>query len=288
MPRPSLVRDLKQRCTDYRAALLDAGIIPADELSAIWPGGADNPRRDGNAWLYTHWNLARFFARQEARQEYTDGAHPGRSDALIALQAGVPRAVPLQVPVEIDGVSTHVLHLHYKSFVALRRLASYARVATQLLGYVREIEDAPEHIGLALEAHAWRERVLLLLIWGATHERAGLPWDAVREPWPALPSWVAALSADDVLAIQLAYVEQYGRALMAIGPFLNSDESDRDPLSGWETFFASYATEKGLDAQLLLQDRGFLPFLTQVSLAAHSARVARDAAKAQADAGAPA
>lgn len=255
--------------------------MPEEELAAIWPGGERNETRGPEAWLYTHWNLARFFARHEARQEYTDGAHAGRSDALLALQGGEPKMVTLSQPMVMDGVEVHEVRLAHKSFPALRRMASYARVATQLLGYLRTLEAHPEHTDLVLEAHGWRERVLLMLIWGATADGPGLPWDTRTAPWPTLPGWLETLPVADVLAIHHAWAEQHGRALLALQPFLTGGDGEKDPLSGWETFFASYATEKGIDVERLLHDRAFAPFLTQVTLAAHASRAAREQAEAE-------
>lgn len=279
-----MITYLKERCASDRTALLEAQLATEDEFQAVWPGTPGNPKRDVHAWLHAFRNCARFFARAEARQEFTHGENAARSDQLLTLQQGEPKVVRLAVPVVIDGDTRTELQLHHKSFSALRTLATYARIATNLLVQAGELEA---HIAasdtaaeLLFEAHAWRERILLMLVWGATTEGAGLPWAPRTTPWPDVPTWLTQLDPMDLIALQFAYTEQYGRALMAISPFLAPSEDGKDPLSGWETFFASYATEKGLEAQALMNDRAFLPFLTQVTLAGHSARRAREEAKA--------
>jgi hypothetical protein len=281
---PSVKRYLKERCSNYRAALLEAQLVSEAELAAVWPGSPDNRGHDVAAWLHTFWNIARFFARVEARDEYTAGVSESRTDQLLHLQQGTPRVVRLHQPVTIDGATVDELHLHHKSFTSLRRLATYARVSAQLLMHIAHLEGSPEHVDLVIAAQEWRERILRMLIWGAVSDGpdgtgTGLPWDPAREPWPDVPTWLEALDSTEVLAVQIAYTEQYGRALLSISPFIAPNDDEKDPLAGWETFFASYATEKGLEAHRLMQDRAFLPFLTQVSLAAHSARQAREQAK---------
>lgn len=286
MRRPSVLAFVKERCSNFRAALLDAHVVTEEEIRQVWPGGPDNPGRDVFAWLHTYWNIARFMARSEARQEFEAGASPARSDQLLHLQQGTPRTVALLVPLEREGERVHEVHLHHKSFTSLRRLATYARLAAQLLVYIRQLEETPEHAELIIAAHEWRERILLMLIWGAIGtdaegRTAGIPWNPLHEPFPELPAWLTGMHETDVLAVHMAYAEQYGKALLAVAPFITGGDEDKDPLAGWETFFASYATEKGLEAQHLMQDRAFLPFLTQVSLAAHSSRQARESAKAK-------
>ena len=103
MTRLSFKSRLKERCVHIRTALLDAGVMSEADIAEFWPGGAANPDRDVDAWMYTHFNLARFSARAEARQEYADGAHTGRSDQLLNLQMGLPKVLPLVVPLDIDG-----------------------------------------------------------------------------------------------------------------------------------------------------------------------------------------
>ena len=224
MSRFAVVAHLKERCSNYRAVLLETGVCTAEELQAIWPGGADNPARDVTAWLYTYWNIARFMARDEARNEYAAGASSGRSDHLLHLQQGTPRVVALSRPITIDETEVAELTLHHKSFTALRRLATYARLASQLLVYIDALEQRPEHADLIVEAQEWRARILLMLVWGAvsTDEEGrttGLPWNPWDDAWPVLPAWLESLSLNDLLQVQFAYAETYGRAHHAGAPF---------------------------------------------------------------------
>ncbi len=263
-----------------RTALLDARAMSDAEIAEFWPGGASNPERDVEAWLYAHFNLARFSARAEARQEYNEGAHAGRSDQLLNVQMGLPRVLPLAVPLEIDGVVVRDVRLHYKSWPTLRRMATLASVSNHLIMAIEPLEGALEYVDLIVEAQEWRDRILQMLLWAAISDAPhgkgyGLPWDPTKEMWPEIPEWLDRIDVADVLAINVAHAELHGRALLAIAPFLKHGDDERDPLAGWETFFASYATEKGLEARMLMEDRAFLPFLTQVSLASHSVREAR-------------
>lgn len=286
MSRSSTLAYVKERCLNFRAALLDMHVVSEDELAAIWPGGSSNPGRNVEAWLFAYWNISRFMGREEARQEFTAGASTSRSDQLLNLQQGTPRVVALNLPIEIGGAPVHEVTLHHKSFTSLRRMATYARVSTQLLIDIKAMEQRPEFAELIVEAQAWRERILLMLVWGAisgddTGRNERLPWDAWRDPWPTLPDWTDSIDESDVVNIQVAYVQMYGRSLLSVSPFIAPSDDAQDPLAGWETFFAAYATEKGMEAQHLMQDRAFLPFLTQVSIAAHSSRQARESAKSE-------
>lgn len=274
------LRDIKQHCTDLRAVLLDTQVMTEAEIAPYWPGGSENPDRDFAAWRYTLFNLARFSARAEARQEYRFGPSEQRSQFLQQVQSGEPLVLPLIQPLRIDGAEVSTLALHPKSWRTLHRLAVYGRIGTQLLAAIAPLESAfgavDEAPDLLLEAHEWRARILQLLVWAVTTAGPGLPWDPTSERWPKPPEWLATLHPTDLLGVQEAFLQQHAQLLAALMPFVSATDKSHDPLSGWETFFASYAIEKGLEAQALMTDRAFAPFFTSLNLAAYAQRSRRD------------
>lgn len=277
----------KERCTNLRAALLGAQVISATDIAPYWPGGAENPTRDIRAWINCYAQLARFSARSEARQEFTHGEHSGRSAELIALLANTPRRVRLLVPLNIEDNSDPIeeVVVGYRSWTALRMIAVYARIATRIAIDLEVLETSSAHADLLLEGHAWHERILLTMVWAAMHDdpNGGLPWNHRTTIWPDLPAFLESMSVVDRLSVQHAYADVHGRALTVLSPYL-APEKERDPLGGWHTFFAGYASEHDVAVDTMMDARPFAPFLAQLSLAAHSAREQAEKAKEESDA----
>lgn len=274
------LREIKQHCTELRAVLLDTQVMSAAEIAPYWPGGAENPDKDFGAWRYTLFNLARFSARAEARQEYRFGPNEQRSQFLQHVQSGEPLTLVLIHPVTIDGAEVKTLALHAKSWRTLLRMAVYGRIGTLLLGAMVPLEarfgDVAEAPDLLIEAHEWRARILALLVWAATTPGPGLPWNPQDERWPTPPAWLELLHDSDLLGVQEAFLQQHAQTLAALLPFVSASDKASDPLAGWETFFASYAIEKGIEAQTLMNDRAFAPFFTSLNLAAYAQRSRRE------------
>lgn len=279
------LREIQQHCTALREVLLDTHVITEEEIAPFWPGGARNEnKRSFASWRYTLFNLARFSARAEARQEYQSGFSPARSETLLAIQAGEPTVVALATPIVFEGVERTAFTLPFKSWSALRVLASMARIGVNLMIQAEAFYHDGTLADLVREIDEWRERIELTLVWAAISDAPdgagyGLPWDPRRVRWPEPPTELQALMTADRLAIHAAWMQQHAQALLAITPFMLPESGESDPLSGWETFFGSYANDKGHTAQQLMQDRAFLPFLTTVTVAADAARRAREAAK---------
>lgn len=265
-----------------RAALLVAGAISPTEIAEYWPGGKENTGRKLTNWIFCAMQMARFSARAEARQEFTHGDHEGRSAELIALLANTPRRVPLLVPLSLHDGDTPVTDVivGYRSWTALRMISVYGRLATRLAMEMEPLGDRLEHAELLIEAHLWHERILQMMVWAAIHDDASgaLPWSPRATLWPEIPEGIAAMSVIDRLSIQHAYAEVHGRALTVLSPYFAPDK-ERDPLGGWHSFFASYASEHDVAVDALMDARPFAPFLGQLTLAAHSARQASDEAK---------
>jgi hypothetical protein len=285
-PRAAVRPYVEQRCREMRSALLDARSITPEELAPYWPGGAENPDQSVIGWVYCYGILGRFTGRAEARQEFTHGAHAGRTAGVVSTLQQAPRVVPLAVPVQDGETMIDRVALRFKAWSPCLAMAVLARQATQLLDYIRQLDAFPEHAELVREAHAWRDQIAQQLVWGAVSdapngEGYGIPWHPITNPWPVIPAWIGTLSVTDRVLIQTTFAEMHARALLEMTPFLEGD-ADSDPLGGWHTFFATYAVEHGMEAEALMSTRPFAPFLTQLSLAAHSARAARKAAEEKA------
>ena len=229
---------MQERCRAYRGSLLASRTATAEELDAVWPGGARNAFRGRGAWLWAHAQCHAFLARRERLR-----AQPEHWRALNEAAARKPVEVVCS-----DGTRRRI---HPKSLSALSFLDGLKADLVQVLEaralamQAEEVEELQAYfLTTVLSAQSY-----LLFAWVVTHPEPGLPFDVMGE-MPELPEWLHTLTPEDIVAIVGAHIE-VNRTRLALVSALLPEQPGESTLSieGW---VAAYAAEKGLETPTLL------------------------------------
>ncbi len=237
-------KGLKERCTSLRMSLIEYRIVTADEIAPWWPGGAENPGRDYDAWIVCYAQLIGLNRVAQAKSDTLPGGRSDRDEQLAAAVAAAAMAQPEAITLS-DGT---VRHVHPKSFEALNLLEGCDQVVrrTQAAG-ARAIRDQLETLDddafALLHEHIARSRAVRCWAWVLTHQGAGLPWPEDSGALE-LPTWTAALAPEDLLVIDAAHRRVNGERLAIMAAAFPSQPGERSRLA-IGGMLASYAHEHG-------------------------------------------
>ena len=253
-------------------------------LSAIRPGGAENPERSAQAWLRYYGRLCalRALAERDTPAENSAAALLADRTILEAL-AGAARRVTLTG--SVGGTTAH-LEVHPKSAIALLRCHARDLEIARLLAYVEQLgasddPDASTITERALTEALYQHRVLA---WIACTPGPGLPFPEL-EADPALPAPFAELSPFDLVAIARAFEEVNWAQLRSLESLITPDpdaESTPRRRPAWSQFFASIASTEGRASEHVLRDRSLVGLVATVQLSASAQREAMAEAKEKA------
>jgi len=266
---------LQARCERLRDAVLQRGVASEAELAPYWPGGEANTEADEfGQWIYAYFNMGRFAARLERAEKGDPWADLTAAAALTAE--------PMTITVD-GGRSVAVWP---KSFMALQhvvRCEQRLRDALILQTAMQEQrgEDSARLQDVCATLVAEMQAVE---VWIATHPGPGVPyrWEAL--PWRQVlevPAWVRELSPVAIMQIGAAFATVNVVRLQALDQ-LTEPSKRQTTGAGWASYFASVASERGVDVEAIMREKSLAALLTQTSLAADVQRRAMDAAKAEA------
>ena len=276
-PRQLTGAALRARCRSLREQLLRQQLATAEELSAVWPGGAENGYTKADAWVECYAQLVRFAGRLE-RMAKTETDH--------ALLEATVRAASARQPVPVS-LSIGERLVHPKSAWALSWLDALdamvqpvARLATEL---VTAAEDSADLRGMPALAHGLALRTWA---WILLTEDVGVPFPAEGAIEP--PDYTAQLLPEDYVAIFVAHRQLHFEAIALMASALASDEDagperSRLNLSG---FLSGYASEHGIAPSHLMRRWSFPEAMAAAVASAESHRVAKANAKAKSQDGA--
>jgi len=289
------IRQLREACAPFEAAVGHEGRASADALARARPGGADNPTRDARAWLRYYGRLRAWHGGGSLGDAGGTGAAESGRGASVATgataadafrtavrQAGAGEPEPVRCA---DGV---VRYVHPKSAYALRWLDS---LDAQLAGQAGRAAASVRALA-AGEATAEDLRVLALRplaealavrlwLWVLTRPGAELPF-ADDAPDPVPPAWTGAAMPEDLVAVWHAHrrVNHERSAIMAAA--FPPDPAATPSRLSLEGFLAHRSQELGVRPSTLDRQWSLGELYAQAVSAAVVAREAHAAAKATA------
>jgi hypothetical protein len=267
------IRDLRAQCDALADDLLGRGQASAEDVQAIHPGGAENPKRDAGAWV-------RFYGQLQLRRGRAQGGVSADPNAAVRAADALTLAALAETPRPVGSLPGR--NVYPKSFAAL--LHCHAREI--LVGHLARVvgranrRDPPKAILGALgEAAAELSYQTRLLAWIATSAGPGLPFSETTAA-PELPADVVDLSAIVVLDINRLFATVNWSSLKAMEALITppEDESGRARLA-WSPFFGSLAIELHENPSDLLRARSLASVLASTQLAASTHREAMAEAK---------
>ena len=275
------VRALRAQCGALADDLTRNGQASLEEVRAVEPGGADNPKRDGSAWVrcYGQLQLMRGRAQGSTNNAGRAGAADVRAADALALAALAEQPSPVS--------SAPGLRVYPKSFATLM----HCHAREMLVGHLaRVVGQANRHgapddvVSILEEAAAELSYQSRLLAWIATSEGPALPFDEAA-PRPEIPPVIADLSALVVLDINRGFATVNWSSLRAMEALITPDPDDGTPSKrlAWSPFFGTLSLELGVSPLELLRNRSLASVLASTKLAASSRREAMADAKAKAD-----
>lgn len=271
------VAGLRARCQELRTLILapTSPLASAEEVRAIWPGGADNRRRGLDAWIECYAQLARIAAREEA-------IAASRADASQQLDTVVREAAARQpVPVTLTIGERAV---YPKSAWALSWLDSLDAVMAPVVRLsdevIREAEALPEGETLdALRAMPALAQGMAIRTWAwiLLEPGVGLPFpdEGAIEP----PDYTAQLQAEDLLAIYAAHRQMHHTAIAIMASAMPREAGGERSRLSVGGFLASYASEHGLQPSHVLRRWSFPEAMAAAVASYESHRVAEANAK---------
>lgn len=284
--------ELRAECTTLERAVLSARLTTKDVLAAHRPGGSGNSGKDAPAWLAYYRHLHRTHAKGEPSGDSTAPAAltvPADAEPVVldALRSA-PAVVELVGSVAPDGGD--LVLVHPKAFIplqAFRRRDARVDWLTEQRAQLLSLGPAAADDDLLRRVDEELAYQYALLVWGATTEGCGLPYEEHDAP-EDVPTWLLALDPVDVLRIREAFVQVNALRLAALSALLAAQTAaDRaaDAPPGqqrpqWSTFFATRADEQHTagGAAALMRDRALAAVLAESIVASSErARVAREA-----------
>jgi hypothetical protein len=270
------VRALKARCESLAVDLLDTGAASAEAIADVRPGGAENPARDGNAWLTCYGQLQLLRGRAQGSHGRSSGVADVSGDDALALAAlaakpAIVRAAVVDYLVHPKSLDT-LLHCHARDLL-LGRLATLT--ADVLDRDTRRLYADRTHE--AIQELAYQTRVLC---WIACTGGPGLPFEE-HEREPVLPQGMRDLDPITVLEINRTFARVNWVNLKALESLIAPDPDaggDRKRPS-WSMFLGTLALELHEDPLDLIRNRSLASVLASTQLAAASHREAMDEAK---------
>lgn len=257
---------LRQRCTDLRATLAQAGLATPDELDAYWPGGRENREESPGDWIYCYASFVRIAGREE-----TPAERVRREDAEAAVLAALrddPEPVELIAPGPDGGPAFR--SVYPKSFDTLCHVSARDRELLRLAAAAQVLTESslPELVerGRAVyEEISYQTRVL---VWIVTHPGPGLPWaDDVVRPEP--PDWTLVLDPADIIRLVRAHQRVNGTRIGLISDLMAKGQG-RGKGPGWATLGAMGASDLGVSSRVLLRDWSLAGWLAQLLLTAEA------------------
>lgn len=272
-----LLRKLEADCETLASTIVHQRFATADELAPHRPGGGENADDGPAGWLRYYAKLHRIHAvRAEA---------PATSPVLVADAMARDRLKLSALNEEPIAIATSVgeRRVFPKSKWALDAMAECER----RIGYLSERRDAIEAEGPSGLTLDLVKRIdiemgyqLALIVWVATTEGPGLPFEPFTAMTPAVPAEVMELSPLDCLAIQRAFVECNLLRLLALR------EQTKAPKPGesvpmWSGFYAGRAHATGIPARTLYRDRSLPGLVAESAITGEEQEKARDEAERQ-------
>ncbi len=179
-------------------------LASAEEIAAVWPGGARNPLRGYDGWIECYAQLTAFGERDSMREDAR--ANAKARVAEIVARAAAREPVPVELSIGLKAV-------YPKSAPTLALLDAIDALVVPAAQEVAELQqELAHHAGAGSEAEALAMRVwsavarslaLRTWAWILLSPGVGTPFGDTGNIEP--PSWTADLTAADVLAIYLAH-----------------------------------------------------------------------------------
>lgn len=239
---------LKKRCTDLRTELREhpANLATPEELTAYWPGGAENPERGLSGWIECYAQFIRLVGRLERLESHA--ATPELDERLRTVIAEAQRAQPESVTLS-DGTTRAV---YPKGIWALSYLEAFGYVSagalTALLAVIASGADVEQLVELPLT----KTKAIRAWAWVLCTAGASVPWpDGASDL--ELPQWTAELTPQDLIALDAAHRKIHGER-MAIMAHLFPPEPGAKSRLAIGGMLAAYQFDRGLtqDAMRLL------------------------------------
>jgi len=276
------VRSLKATC----AALLDDALksgASEHDVELIKPGGEDNPKRDGAAWMRFYGQLQLLRGRAQGRAETGAVASTLSTSADDAVMLGALAAEPTVVAGIEREFTVHpkslatLMHCHARELM-LSKL-------TQATATLRDLDVANARLDMFAEAMDELAYQIRLLAWIATTKGPGLPFEE-SDRSPLLPQEMAGLDSVTVLQINRGFAKVNWVNLRAMQSLMEPDPEAADAprkRPSWSPFFSALSMETGVAPETLIKDRALVSVLAMTQLAASSHREAMNEAKRKAE-----
>ena len=234
--------EIKKRCKLLRQQIVDYKLASDEECATYWPGGAENPYRGYDGFIWCFAQFTRLCGRDEEATKRQDSEH------MEGMLAEAVAAAAAATPVAVDCSDGETRNVYPKSYVALELLEGLAAVVERTRAIAaRALVDmgdgVTDDVALQTLLPVTRSRAVCVWAWVITTEGPGFPWDGDAEAVEP-PQWTAALAPEDLLALHHAHQTVNRSRLSIMAAAFPADPGERSRL-GLGGMLASYAHEKG-------------------------------------------
>jgi hypothetical protein len=262
-------KSLRDRCAVIEQTARRRALATPAELSAVRPGGGENPGKGFYQDVRWFGHLCAFLERDERSDPQRRAADAALSSALLEL----PRAVEV-VTKYPDGTATP-WKVYPKSFRVLVDCDVRDRVIQALTVRVEALRviagvDTSADVALDLDRLA-RElaRQYGMMVWIATAPGPGFPYPEGADPEPDPPQPIADLDPWDLWQISQAWhkvnAERLEMADVLLAPQRqNAKDSKQRP--SWAVLFSAVGQDLDIDPARLMRDRSLVNVLATVRL----------------------
>lgn len=266
-------KDLKTRCKSLRDQLIGQQLATAEEVAAVWPGGALNHGQGFTGWIETYAQLTRFAGRLEVSVETHSAAQSQQLEAVV--RAASSRA-PKPLALTVGDYAVHPKSAHTLAF--LDSLEAVQRPLVRLM-IDRAQDETLEPSELEALLPMTRSLAQRTWAWVLLTPGVGLPFDDFAPIDP--PVWTKELTPEDLLAIYFAHRELHAEAVAIMSAAIPRDGGPAQSRLSLSGFLTGYASEHGLPPSQLMRQWSLPESVAAALASAESHRVAEENAKAK-------
>lgn len=300
MPRVSLIGWLKEKCSIFRAQVIQGKVATDTEIDAYKPGGERNNTRGALGLLMYYTQLVRW--DEVARVRVTKGPEFGAEleRAMLKILRRKPetieliRAIPPDPNEEGAQAITH-LNIYPKSLDALLEL-DYWDYEMNVLGpaaHWLRTSSASEDMRLYQDTSRRIHYVQQVMVWilttgrtiGGVHYTAACPYTSDEAVKPLPPAYLKDLDGFDLPRVLRAHLLVNAHRLQQVHEMtrltFGALSLPRDRAT-WSMFYADRATNVHEDVSIVADRWDLASFVATAALNAKNLYEARQAAERQA------
>lgn len=228
----------EQKCGRLRDALLARSAATPQEISAYWPGGAENRLTGLDAWILCYGTLTAYLWRTHEAESEDD---PEAIEQLaLDMMRDKPVAVELVRPLSNGWTSLTVYPKSDDALTFLDELEAENRWALERITYWSKQWEGAAVKGLT-ECMRARAELDLYAVWTVTQEGTQTPF-APNKEWPDLLPWLRELETADILNVLRAHLDVNAKRIRLLAATLRPDPGTSRSV-GWATLKVRAADE---------------------------------------------